>query len=129
MSQTSFPFWYWHQPGAFFGMPYQNFVGWMGTGALFMTVAALLWRHNPLPLSRSSLNSALLVYLSNFCFATIMSLSAGFPIPVLLGLVLGVTPAIYLWLRGARTDGSFGIEPEAQSQGEAQVKSVEVAFK
>ncbi|HEY9645501.1 MAG TPA: carotenoid biosynthesis protein, partial [Chroococcidiopsis sp.] len=30
MSQTAMPFWYWHQPGAFFGMPYQNFAGWMG---------------------------------------------------------------------------------------------------
>jgi uncharacterized membrane protein len=40
MSQTAMPFWYWHQPGAFFGMPYQNFVGWMGTGIVFMGVAA-----------------------------------------------------------------------------------------
>ncbi|MEO1069079.1 MAG: carotenoid biosynthesis protein, partial [Cyanobacteria bacterium J06638_6] len=32
MSQTAMPFWYWHEPGAFFGMPYQNFAGWLGTG-------------------------------------------------------------------------------------------------
>jgi len=123
MSQTSFPFWYWHQPGAFFGMPYQNFVGWMGTGALFMTVAAFLWSNSPLKLDQFSLNPALLVYLSNFAFAAVMSLSAGFPIPLLLGLIVGVTPAIYLWFRGSRTKTSFTSQPEPQ------VKSVEVAFK
>jgi putative membrane protein len=123
MSQTSFPFWYWHQPGAFFGMPYQNFIGWMGTGALFMTVSALLWGKIPLKLDQSSLNPALLVYLSNFAFAAVMSLSAGFPIPLLLGLIVGVTPAIYLWFRGSRTKTSFTTQPEHQ------VKSVEVAFK
>ncbi|MEO0970842.1 MAG: carotenoid biosynthesis protein, partial [Cyanobacteria bacterium J06639_18] len=53
MSQTSLPFWYWDQPGAFFGMPYQNFAGWMGTGALFMTVAAILWRKQTVSLERS----------------------------------------------------------------------------
>ena len=33
MSQTAFPFWIWEQPGAFFGMPYQNLAGWLGTVA------------------------------------------------------------------------------------------------
>jgi uncharacterized membrane protein len=87
MSQTSLPFWYWHQPGAFFGMPYQNFAGWLGTGVVFMTVAALLWKNQPIKFERSQLNLPLVVYLGNFGFATVMSLAAGFPIPVLLGLV------------------------------------------
>ena len=42
MSQARYPFWEWGQYGAFFGMPLQNFAGWMGTGALFMAVAAVL---------------------------------------------------------------------------------------
>ncbi|MBD2201282.1 carotenoid biosynthesis protein [Calothrix sp. FACHB-1219] len=100
MSQTSLPFWYWQQPGAFFGMPYQNFAGWMGTGSVFMTVAAFLWRNNPIKLERSQLNVPLIVYLSNFGFATVMSLAAGFSIPVLLGLLLGVAPAVALWWQG-----------------------------
>jgi uncharacterized membrane protein len=100
MSQTSLPFWYWQQPGPFFGMPYQNFAGWMGTGAVFMTVAALLWRNNPIQLERSQLNFPLIVYLSNFGFATVMSLAAGFSIPVVLGLLLGVAPAVTLWWQG-----------------------------
>lgn len=126
MSQTTFPFWYWHQPGAFFGMPYQNFAGWMGTGSLFMTVAAWLWGNKPIHLQRPAVNPALIVYLSNFGFATVMSLSAGFPIPVLLGLIMGVFPAIYLWFRiplQGEVDQPTVIAPETQ------VKSVEVALK
>ncbi|AFZ59038.1 gamma-carotene 1'-hydroxylase CruF [Anabaena sp. PCC 7938] len=124
MSQTTLPFWYWQQPGAFFGMPYQNFAGWMGTGALFMTVAALLWRNNPIKLERSQLNIPLVVYLANFGFATVMSLAAGFSIPVLLGLGLGVAPAVALWLRGP--DASASIGPATK---EVSVASVKVAFK
>ncbi|WP_071191187.1 gamma-carotene 1'-hydroxylase CruF [Trichormus sp. NMC-1] len=124
MSQTSLPFWYWQQPGAFFGMPYQNFAGWMGTGCLFMTVAALLWRNNPLKLERSQLNIPLVVYLANFGFATVMSLAAGFSIPVLLGVALGVAPAVALWLRGP--SASAAVEPTTK---EVSVASVKVAFK
>lgn len=99
MSQTAMPFWYWHQPGAFFGMPYQNFAGWTLTGAVFMSVAALLWRQQPLRLTRSQLNFALVVYLGNFLFATVMSLGAGFWQPVLLGIAVGVVPAVLCWQR------------------------------
>ncbi|ADI62977.1 gamma-carotene 1'-hydroxylase CruF [Trichormus azollae] len=126
MSQTSLPFWYWQQPGAFFGMPYQNFAGWMGTGSVFMTVAAVLWRNNPVKLERAQLNIPLVVYLGNFGFATVMSLAAGFSIPVLLGLVLGVAPAVALWLRGPGASTLVGVEPATK---EVSVASVKVAFK
>lgn len=96
MSQTAVPFWEWLQPGAFFGMPYQNFAGWMATGAVFMTVAAWLWRKMPIGISRSQLGFPLAVYLSNFAFAAIMSLAAGLWIPVLLGILTGVVPAVAL---------------------------------
>ncbi|TAE52667.1 MAG: carotenoid biosynthesis protein [Nostocales cyanobacterium] len=124
MSQTSLPFWYWHQPGAFFGMPYQNFAGWMGTGSVFMTAAALLWRNNPIKLERSQLNIPLIVYMANFGFATVMSLAAGFSIPVGLGVVLGIAPAVALWLRVPGT--SSVVETENK---EVAVASVNVAFK
>jgi uncharacterized membrane protein len=97
MSQTAMPFWYWHQPGAFFGMPYQNFAGWFGTGTVFMTVAALLWRKRLGTLRAAELNLPLVVYLGNFGFATVMSLAAGFWVPVLLGVLLGVAPAVFCW--------------------------------
>jgi putative membrane protein len=100
MSQTAMPFWYWHQPGAFFGMPYQNFVGWFGTGCVFMSVAALCWRANAFRLSRLNLNLPLAIYLGNFVFATVMSLGANIWPPIFLGLVLGVLPAVLCWRRG-----------------------------
>lgn len=126
MSQTSLPFWYWQQPGAFFGMPYQNFVGWLGTGSVFMTVAALLWKNSPIKLERSQLNVPLIVYLSNFGFATVMSLAAGFSVPVLLGLLLGVAPAVGFWLKASTASDQVNVEPAAQ---EVSVASVKVALK
>jgi uncharacterized membrane protein len=97
MSQTAMPFWYWHQPGAFFGMPYQNFVGWMGTGTVFITVAALLWGKQAPVLRSAQLNLPLAIYLGNFTFAAVMSIGAGFWIPLGLGLLLGVLPALLCW--------------------------------
>jgi uncharacterized membrane protein len=93
MSQTAVPFWVWEQPGAFFGMPYQNFIGWLGTGIVFMSVAALLWRQMSLPAFKN-LGFPLIIYLSNLAFATVMSLAAGFWVPALLGMLVGVIPAI-----------------------------------
>jgi putative membrane protein len=126
MSQTTLPFWYWHQPGAFFGMPYQNFAGWWGTGTVFMTVAALLWRNQPIKLERSQLNLPLAVYLGNFGFATVMSLAAGFSVPVLLGLVLGVAPAVAFWWKASAVPAQIMVEPATQ---EVSVASVKVALK
>jgi uncharacterized membrane protein len=97
MSQTTVPFWMWDEPGAFFGMPYQNFAGWFGTGVVFMTVATLLWRMKPLAIPRSQLGLPLAVYLGNFAFATITSLAAGIYIPIGLGLILGVAPLVFFY--------------------------------
>ncbi|PSN17399.1 carotenoid biosynthesis protein, partial [filamentous cyanobacterium CCP5] len=101
MSQTAMPFWYWHQPGEFFGMPYQNFFGWFGTGVVFMGIATLLWRGNPRVegWSRSQLTTPLVVYLANFTFAAVMSMAAGFWLLILLGLLVGAGPAILCWRR------------------------------
>ena len=100
MSQTAMPFWYWHTPGAFFGMPYQNFVGWFCTGVVFMSVSAFFWRGNERVggLTRSTLVLPLIVYIANFAFAMAMSLASGIFIPVLLGLGIGAMPAVLCWL-------------------------------
>jgi uncharacterized membrane protein len=97
MSQTTVPFWVWEQPGAFFGMPYENFAGWFGTGAVFMTVATFIWRLKPLTLPSTQLGIPLAVYLGNFAFATITSLAAGIYIPIGLGLLLGILPLAVLY--------------------------------
>jgi putative membrane protein len=124
MSQSSLPFWYWEQPGEFFGTPYQNYAGWFGTSALFMSVAGLLWRKTSIKLQRSQLNLPLAIYLSNFAFAAGLSLASGFFIPVLLGSVLGVIPAVTLWLRSSTTPAQVAIEPVPQEAPAASVKVV-----
>ena len=97
MSQAGIPFWIWDRPGDFFGMPYQNFAGWLGTGALFMGVAAILWRIKPLQLPNRDLELPLAIYLTNFAFATILSWGAGIYPPVFLGVMLGVFPILVLY--------------------------------
>lgn len=92
MSQMKLAFWVWEQPGAFFGMPYQNFAGWFGTGVVFMSVATLIWQAKPLRLTGRDLTLPLAIYLSNFSFAMVMSLSAGIYVPIALGILLGIVP-------------------------------------
>jgi uncharacterized membrane protein len=97
MSQTVVPFWEWKTPGAFFGMPYINFAGWMETGALFMSVAALLWPKERIVLDRAQLNLPVAIYLGNFVFAAVLSIAGNIWIPMLLGIVFGVVPLFILW--------------------------------
>lgn len=97
MSQTTMPFWIWDQPGAFFGMPYQNFAGWFGTGVVYMGVATLLWEMKPLVLPYGNLTFPLVIYLSNFTFATVMSMGAAIYPPIFLGILTGVLPILVLY--------------------------------
>ncbi len=97
MSQTDVPFWLWEQPGAFFGMPYQNFAGWFGTGVVFMTISTIIWNIKPVELTQVNLKLPLIVYVGNFGFAAIMSIGAGIYIPIGLGIILGLAPALILY--------------------------------
>jgi uncharacterized membrane protein len=100
MSQAPFPFWAFQEVGEFFGMPYRNLLGWVGTGIVFMGVAALLGRKEPLGLSRSQLTIPLCVYLANFAFGAIITLTqldSRFMIPTALGGLIGVLPAVVCW--------------------------------
>ncbi|MEO1432785.1 MAG: gamma-carotene 1'-hydroxylase CruF [Cyanobacteria bacterium J06632_19] len=128
MSQTAFPFWYWETPGDFFGTPYRNYAGWFGTSALFMSVAALIWGTKPIKLWRSQLVLPLIVYLSNFGFAAGLSLGDGYVIPVSLGIVLGVIPALFLWLKSS-TAPRYTVDDVENAANEVAVASVKVAVK
>ncbi len=100
MSQAPFPFWEFQEVGEFFGMPYRNLVGWVGTGMVFMGVAALLGRKEPLGLNRGQLATPLIVYLANFAFGatiTLTQLDSRFMIPAALGVLIGVLPAVVCW--------------------------------
>jgi uncharacterized membrane protein len=115
MSQTTMPFWAWDQPGAFFGMPYQNFAGWFGTGAVFMTIAAFLWSRKPQIPTHLPLALPLAVYLSNFAFAMVISLDGEIYFPILLGVLLGVLPAVLLYRF------AVGADDEADATGFEQL--------
>ncbi|MCF2971102.1 carotenoid biosynthesis protein [Synechococcus sp. Nb3U1] len=97
MTRGLIPFWTWFQPGPFFGMPLQNFGGWMLTGAAFMTVAKLLWGKDQPILNRSQLLGPLVLYGANFGFALLMSLGSGIVAPAGLGVLLGLAPALGMW--------------------------------
>ncbi len=120
MSQTAVPFWEWKTPGPFFGMPYLNFAGWMETGAVFMSVAALLWPKERIQLDRTQLQLPLAIYLGNFVFAAVLSIAGNIWIPMLLGIVLGIVPLFLLWFAAqpatpdlvVTTDLDLASEPE-----------------
>ena len=106
MSQAPFPFWEFQEVGAFFGMPYRNLVGWIGTGMLYMGVAAVLWRSVTVSLSRQQLLLPLVVYLANFGFGAVITLTqldSRFVIPAMLGIAFGVMPAIACWWAAPQT--------------------------
>ncbi|MGB3640985.1 MAG: gamma-carotene 1'-hydroxylase CruF [Rivularia sp. (in: cyanobacteria)] len=129
MSQTAFPFWYWETPGDFFGTPYRNYAGWFGTSALFMGTAALIWGNKPIKLWRSQLVLPLIVYLSNFIFAAGLSLGDGFVVPVSFGFILGVIPAVILWLKSSSAPASYAEDGVENVAAEVAVASLKVAVK
>ena len=110
MSQTPYPFWEWHQAGEFYGMPYQNFFGWFGTGCVFMTVASLIWGKDNQPiLNRQQIIFPTIMYAGNFMFALILSFNAGFYVPALLGIVVGAVPIVVLYLSTPKVEDEEAI--------------------
>ena len=125
MSQAQYPFWEWHQFGAFFGMPLQNFAGWMLTGTLFMTVASLLWGKDQHPLlTRHQLLLPLVVYVGNFVFGALLSVGAGIYPPIGLGILLGIAPAVGLWwsAESSTPDPAVPLESTMPSESAVPVK-------
>lgn len=131
MTQTTVPFWQFQEVGEFFGMPYRNLSGWIGTGAIFMSVAALVWEKKPLNLQRSQLLVPLIVYLVNFAFGaviTVTSLDSQFLIPTLLGVLVGVVPAIVLWLMVAPNNkNEETIDSDRLSEGDRKSENILLA--
>lgn len=108
MTQLLVPFWEWRTPGSFFGVPLQNFGGWLFTGCTFMALSTLLWKlcgGSPV-LSRENLRVPLTIYSANFGFATCMSVGGGYVSSLPLGLLFGLAPAIGMWILA----GSDGIQ-------------------
>lgn len=108
MSQAPVKFWEFLEVGEFFGMPYRNITGWLGTGALYMGVASLFWGKAPIVLERKQLTLPLVIYVINFAFGaaiTVTQLDHRFLLPVILATLFGIIPAVGLWyLTGTATD-------------------------
>ena len=114
MSQANYPFWQFQDVGELFGMPYRNITGWLGTGVVFMTPAALLWGPEKLNLTRSQLTTPLAVYLINFAFGaaiTVAQLNQSFWVMMCISFLFGVVPAVLLW-RSVPTVLEVEVEPE-----------------
>ena len=114
MSQANYPFWQFQDVGELFGMPYRNITGWLGTGVVFMTPAALLWGPEKLNLTRSQLTTPLAVYLINFAFGaaiTVAQLNPSFWVMMSISVLFGVVPAVLLW-RSVPVVLEVQVEPE-----------------
>ncbi|GAB4351603.1 MAG: carotenoid biosynthesis protein [Cyanophyceae cyanobacterium] len=129
MSQTAFPFWEFEEVGAFFGMPYRNLSGWVGTGAVFMTVAALLWNSKPVNLTRDRGALLAILYVVNFGFGAIItlgSLDSQFWIPTALSVLVGVVPVLVGWWLLPTREAAAAIAPD---QDLSAVRPLEVVAK
>ena len=133
MSQAPVQFWQFNEVGEFFGMPYRNLTGWMGTGILFMSIGAFFWRGTPIALSRPQLTVPLIVYLVNFGFGaaiTVVSLDARFLLPTVLSVLFGVLPAIFFWWTATRpTPDSLVSDPDTLKSSELPNTPVEFMVK
>jgi putative membrane protein len=132
MSQTPYPFWAFEEVGSFFGMPYRNIAGWIGTGVVYMTVATALQNGKQFVLSRRELGLPVAVYLVNFIFGasiTLVLLDAQFTVPTLLSTLFGVVPALLCW-RLAPVAVSDGNEAAAiAAEGGVDLPALETAAK
>jgi putative membrane protein len=86
-------FWVWDETGAYFGMPIKNFIGWTGTGLLYMAVSRVLWREE-IDFEAVPMRLPFAVYAANMGFAMVLSGGVGLWMPIVLAVVLGLWPAI-----------------------------------
>jgi putative membrane protein len=100
------PYWVWENPGPFFGMPWVNLAGWMGTGLVLMGILELLrvssWT------SKLDVRWILAYYLLVLLMPAGMLVAAGIWIPVAVtGIALALPWGLYL-IKSAphRTKGS-----------------------
>jgi uncharacterized membrane protein len=97
MAHSNVRFWIWQDQGAFLGIPYPSFAAWLVIASLFMGIAALCWQKDKLYLVRSQLILPLIIYLTNFIFAVFLGITTQLWIPIILGLIFGLIPMIFLW--------------------------------
>jgi len=107
MAHESLPvrFWVWLDEGRYFGMPLQNFAGWMATGLTFMAISRIVWRQDA-AVGPEQLGIPLACYLANIAFASAIALGVGLWQPVAVAVPAAVLPAL---AAGARTPRAYPV--------------------
>jgi putative membrane protein len=93
----SLQYWYWEQTGPYMGMPLVNFLGWIVTGALFMSLASLLDKRVAFA-EVDDIKLPFVLYASNMVFAIGICVGTGLWLPAVLGAVLLAAPVFALVL-------------------------------
>jgi putative membrane protein len=96
-----------------------------------MAVASLFWGKGSLNLKRSQLTVPLVIYLINFAFGaaiTVTQLDSRYLIPTLMSTVLGVVPAIGLWLMTRSTNPESSL-PTSLTQSVSSTVAVGISQK
>ncbi|MCC6944976.1 MAG: carotenoid biosynthesis protein [Thermomicrobiales bacterium] len=104
-------FWIWDEQGPYFGMPIKNFVGWTVTGLAFMAVSRLIWQGNVV-LSEHKLRLPLVVYGANMIFAMVISAAVGLWQPIVLAMVVAITPFALSAIERRPRSGHAGLTSE-----------------
>jgi len=86
-SSLSLQYWVWEQTGPYMGMPLVNFLGWLVTGALFMSVASLL-DHRLASLQVEDVKLPMTLYASNLLFAIGICAGTGLWLPAVIGVFI-----------------------------------------
>jgi putative membrane protein len=107
------PYWVWENPGPFYGMPWVNLAGWMGTGLLLMGILEVLkvqsWT------SRLDVRWVLAYYLVVLLMPAGMLAAAGVWVPVAVTALALALPAGFYLLRRAPVSRSEALGlPERQ---------------
>jgi carotene biosynthesis associated membrane protein len=103
-------FWVWFQDGSYFGMPAQNFAGWMLVGLVFIGLSRLAWRSDA-SIQPDLLRVSFAIYLANMTFAMAISAAVGLWWPIVISLAIGVVPAAI-----ALVDSGVPGEPDTASR-------------
>jgi putative membrane protein len=106
------PYWVWENPGPFYGMPWVNLAGWMGTGLVLMAALELLrareWT------ARLDVRWVLAYYLTVLLMPVGMLAASGVWVPVLVtGLALMIPIGALLFsMKGRRPAGPMALAGE-----------------
>jgi uncharacterized membrane protein len=101
--------WYWHEPGFFYGMPFTNWLGWIGTGTVVARVMLNFVSPSEIASRLSGANFPLVLYGVNGVMATTICVTHGFTWAWAGGIVaMGVPLALSLRAAARRRSAGAG---------------------